>query len=122
MFDHMVRVVRTSRRSGAPVFVSNCVIMCQQDELRFFAQMKKVLGMELKTENIFNALENIDEDGDKLISKEEIVAFCNKNPDALEVLGVSSVKELYACHLAASQPLFLRLCIGLFTVVLLSEC
>ena len=96
MFDHMVRVVRTSRRSGAPVFVSNCVIMCQQDELRFFAQMKKVLGMELKTENIFNALENIDEDGDKLISKEEIVAFCNKNPDALEVLGVSSVKELYA--------------------------
>ena len=96
--------------------------MCQQDELRFFAQMKKVLGMELKTENIFNALENIDEDGDKLISKEEIVAFCNKNPDALEVLGVSSVKELYACHLSASQPLFLRLCIGLFTVVLLSEC
>ncbi len=57
--------------------------------------MKKVLGMEIKTENVFNALENIDEDGDKLISKEEIIAFCNKNPDALEVLGVSSVKELY---------------------------
>jgi Ca2+-binding EF-hand superfamily protein len=56
--------------------------------------MKKVLGMEIKTENVFNALENIDEDGDKLISKEEIIAFCNKNPDALEVLGVSSVQEL----------------------------
>lgn len=42
----------------------------QQEEIKFFAQMKKALGMELKTENVFNALENIDEDGDKLISKE----------------------------------------------------
>jgi Ca2+-binding EF-hand superfamily protein len=58
--------------------------------------MKKILGMELKTENVFNALENIDEDGDKLISKEEIISFCTKNPDALEVLGVSSVDELCA--------------------------
>lgn len=71
-----------------------CVIACHQDELKFFSQMKKVLGMEIKTENVFNALENIDEDGDKLISKDEIIAFCNKNPDALEVLGVSSVREL----------------------------
>jgi hypothetical protein len=86
--------------------------------------MKKVLGMELKTENVFNALENIDEDGDKLISKEEIVAFCNKNPDALEVLGVSSVKELYArvALRLLSLCLCACLCIGLFTVVLLSEC
>ena len=44
--------------------------MLQQEEIKFFAQMKKALGMELKTENVFNALENIDEDGDKLISKE----------------------------------------------------
>ena len=63
--------------------------------------MKKALGMELKTENVFNALENIDEDGDKLISQEEIIAFCTKNPDALEVLEVSSVKELYDSETAA---------------------
>ena len=60
--------------------------------------------MELKTENVFNALENIDEDGDKLISKEEIIAFCHKNPDALEVLGVASVEELCACPIANHWP------------------
>ena len=32
--------------------------------------------------------------GDNLITKEEIVTFCQKNPDALAVLGVSSVDEL----------------------------
>ena len=66
--------------------------------------MKKALGMELKTENVFNALENIDEDGDKLISKEEIIAFCNKNPDALEVLGVASVEQLCACPITNHWP------------------
>jgi hypothetical protein len=90
-------VFRTCRFASAAVLSLSVkgLSVWQQDELKFFAQMKKALGMELKTENIFNALENIDEDGDKLISKEEIIAFCNKNPDALEVLGVSSVKELY---------------------------
>ena len=75
-----------------------------QEELKFFAQMKKALGMELKTENVFNALENIDEDGDKLISKEEIIAFCNKNPDALEVLGVASVEQLCVCRITNHWP------------------
>lgn len=32
--------------------------------------------------------------GDHLITKEEIVAFCEKNPDALSVLGVESVDAL----------------------------
>ncbi len=32
--------------------------------------------------------------GDHLISKEEIVAFCQKNPEALSVLGVESVEAL----------------------------
>jgi hypothetical protein len=32
--------------------------------------------------------------GDHLISKEEIIAFCQKNPDALAVLGVESVDAL----------------------------
>ena len=32
--------------------------------------------------------------GDHLIDKAEIVAFCEKNPDALSVLGVASVEEL----------------------------
>jgi hypothetical protein len=94
-----------------------------QDELKFFSQMKKVLGMEIKTENVFNALENIDEDGDKLISKDEIIAFCNKNPDALEVLGVSSVKELYASAVSIQRAPSLRSaasCITLSSPV--SEC
>jgi hypothetical protein len=32
--------------------------------------------------------------GDHLITKEEIVAFCEKNPEALSVLGVESVDAL----------------------------
>ena len=32
--------------------------------------------------------------GDHLISKDEIIAFCQKNPDALAVLGVESVDAL----------------------------
>jgi hypothetical protein len=103
MFDHMVRTASKLSPSiiSSAVFVAYLCLI--QDELKFFSQMKKVLGMEIKTENVFNALENIDEDGDKLISKEEIIAFCNKNPDALEVLGVSSVQEL--CVAPASLAL-----------------
>ena len=92
MFDHLVRTAAASYIFLAQLCIPNVIL---QEEIKFFAQMKKALGMELKTESVFNALENIDEDGDKLISQEEIVAFCTKNPDALEVLGVSSVKELY---------------------------
>jgi hypothetical protein len=80
-------------------------------EIAIFKTISQLLTEEQKAENVLNELENIDQDGrfssacnshgslicvtgDNLITKEEIVAFCEKNPEALNVLGVASVEDL----------------------------
>jgi hypothetical protein len=88
----------------------NFSLLSYSTEISVFKTISQLMSDEKRAENVLNELENIDQDGtchhlsvranltraagDHLITKEEIVAFCEKNPEALSVLGVESVDAL----------------------------
>ena len=68
--------------------------ICQLAEAAHGEEFTRARGVQIPAEAATAAAATVADDGDDVLSQQDVLAFCNSHPDILESFGVFSVQEL----------------------------